>query len=343
MKNNFIHYLHLFLAYTLRIPNEIKEKLPTISKNEGVAKSIFLCLWYVGLKTKLKKMPKDQIHLIIRNYELHKEFDLLCTQYLKKHDSHNVSQLKMLLMPYDKKNLKSATLKFQKEISNAITQRTSKPIKHDKFSHSEALEALTQLKEIFLKESLSLFMISGTFLGAVREKNFISSDYDIDLGFWESEVEISKLVSIIKKYKNFEVKKIDPDGYIIVLKYKSVFIDLFKHYEEDGLIWHATQNHKWWNKKFELSMYEVSGVSFPGPKDFECYLSENYTDWKTKSLFYHFSFDTPNRHYHQSTSSLIYLKSIALRGLNGEQGRYETQMALLELEKNFGIDINVKN
>ncbi len=48
-----------------------------------------------------------------------------------------------------------------------------------------AIFALTELYEVLTEHKITFWLESGTLLGAIREKCFISWDYDMDFGTWE--------------------------------------------------------------------------------------------------------------------------------------------------------------
>ncbi len=339
MKKTFQDIFLNFASILLSIPAELRMKLPVISDNEGFDKAMFIAIWYKLLSLKISKLPNDELHLVMRKYKLVSIFYPLCERYLDEKFNRNVFKLKIRLKPDLVENINEAKTYYQKQISSLIDRKRKVKPKNHSFKKEDALEGLKKLNIYFKENELSLFLISGTFLGAVREKDFISNDYDVDLGFYDHEITTDELVSFLSKNPDFNVKRTGPNGYIVVVKYKTVYFDLFNHYKKNQKVWHSTQIHSWWNTPFDLSEYSLAGEKFLGPQNFNLYLEENYGNWREPSLYYHFSFDTPNRIYNQSASSLVYLATLVERGLPAKDSakRFEVERALEELDKNFDL------
>ncbi len=320
-----------------KAPREVLDSLDKISSKEGFLKVFNLTFWYFALKYNFKIIPKDRVDHDIRKYSLENIYTDLCKKYLENHDNENVWQLYALLNIHDGKVFDELKQRYKTRLNELKKEKKKSSSRDTLFNKTQAQIALRKIVDLFKANQVDLFMISGTFLGAVREKGFISTDYDIDLGFFEESCSFEKAINIIKTDKAFVLKKIDPDEYLFVVSYEGIVIDLFKHYQTDGWVWHSTQAHQWRNKPFELVEYELEGELYLGPKNYELYLEENYGNWRDPSLFYHFSFDTPNRVYHENAASLIFLQRIAEKGLKGKLGRFETQEALKHLKDKFKI------
>jgi len=72
-----------------------------------------------------------------------------------------------------------------------------------------AKEFLFIVEEVFRKHNITIYLLGGVLLGAIREKDFISSDYDIDLGvkekFWEN-LNLLKEVIIDLEKRDIKIK-----------------------------------------------------------------------------------------------------------------------------------------
>ena len=77
------------------------------------------------------------------------------------------------------------------------------------FVINDAIMALSEWNELFAKEKYKWFVISGTFLGLIREGGFLKHDYDIDLGIHSKDFLLNNILEKINKTKNFVIKKID--------------------------------------------------------------------------------------------------------------------------------------
>lgn len=159
----------------------------------------------------------------------------------------------------------------------------------------DAKIALEDLQDVLKRHSIEMFLISGVFLGVIREKSFIAHDYDIDVGIWQ--MDINKLREIFKKNPNFIVKNYDYTGGIQLYHRNGVYVDVFIHYEEKGLFYHDGDYLRWSNTPFALVEYDFLGRKYLAPKDYDLYLRENYgEDYLTpkNQQSYHSFLDTPN-------------------------------------------------
>lgn len=188
------------------------------------------------------------------------------------------------------------------------SQRAQKTIAMDA---DFAREALRDFSEIFPPKDWNWYLVSGTFLGLIREGKFLESDYDIDFGFHAEDFELDRFLKVLDTNPNFTCRKIDyqsnvnidqthtikSEKKLTVLKLvykKRLNIDLFIHHLEGRTRWHGSSFHRWDNSEFELENYNLLGVNVKGPKDFERYLSENYGDWRTPVTDFELATGTPN-------------------------------------------------
>jgi len=179
------------------------------------------------------------------------------------------------------------------------------------------------------------FLVSGTLLGLIREGQLMEHDYDIDLGTLPGGADHGVLARALST-AGFEVKQ--GDGKIVAIDPSGFSVDVFRHYEAEGLIWHGTQIHEWWNTPFELVRSRLHEVDVWIPDDAERYLDENYGEWRHPVAFYNFSFDTPNRRYRQSVQALLYLQRRCVAAI--QQGdRWTVESCARELRENFGVDV----
>jgi phosphorylcholine metabolism protein LicD len=172
----------------------------------------------------------------------------------------------------------------------------------------EIFTHLSYLSSVLKSNNLKHWIIYGTLLGAIREKNIIKHDYDFDLGILYEDVEnILKLNQIISK-DNYTLEK----GFGVVYNinnYKSseseykwrvslklkhddkIIADLYTYKEcEDGFMRRYDPQEKiyyWPNSTFpayfvkELIELEVNGKMFPAPRDPEVLVEFFYgPHWK---------------------------------------------------------------
>ena len=221
---------------------------------------------------------------------------------------------------------------LRRRLHERATRRPAS-MKADRFTQISILrDAVCTLEAASLKP----FLVSGTLLGLVRDGQIMEHDYDIDLGLLPGEGDAQRVVDAMAGNPWFEI---DVQEWKIVLRHKSGFVvDVFIHYERDGLVWHGSEIHEWWNTPFELVRSKLHDVPVWVPDDHDTYLRENYGDWSKPVAFYDFSFDTPNRVYRKSGEALVYLYRRCLKGVKNND-RWSAESAARELRDSFGIDI----
>lgn len=210
----------------------------------------------------------------------------------------------------------------------------SKGARKGDFPVANAKQTLRDFMALFPTDQVPWFVISGTFLGLIREKGFLPHDYDIDLGLFEDQADIPAIRQAILDSDRFVLKKYDhhtsslvpapadpknPEmPYILkIIHVSGVHIDLFLHYRDmegaNRVHWHGSSLHRWNNSAFDLVPYPFYDVTVLGPSDPDTYLSENYGDWRTPVTEFNCTTDTPNldivRH---PIACAIFLKRLAL-------------------------------
>ena len=123
----------------------------------------------------------------------------------------------------------------------------------------------------------------GILLGAVREKNFIKWDWDVELGVFTEEI-FGKVNQVKEKFEKarFKVELVD-------LSFEGFKINLFYH-QNKYTLWGLHNNKEWtqrvsyrFPKKFFDKLDEISfrGQIYSTPNDVEEFLTYVYGDWKT--------------------------------------------------------------
>ncbi len=85
---------------------------------------------------------------------------------------------------------------------------------------SVAVECLSLVSSVFKAANINAFLLWGTLLGAIRDDDFISHDYDLDLGIlWHDEEKLKSLIPklyemgfIICRYKNHSIYSFNYKG-----------------------------------------------------------------------------------------------------------------------------------
>lgn len=157
-----------------------------------------------------------------------------------------------------------------------------------------------------------LFLVSGTLLGPYREGALLTHDYDLDFGVFSDDAALERFARQICSDPRFELqKKFSITNELAAyneyfsgragapLKYSllyrgNVTIDVFVHIRHNGTIYHGTDRNIWLNSSFDLKPWKLNGISYLIPSEPECYLEENYGDWRLPVFDYHCATDTPN-------------------------------------------------
>jgi len=154
-----------------------------------------------------------------------------------------------------------------------------------------AKEGLEKLMYILNKAKIAVWLDCGTLLGAIREKNFIEYDFDIDLGIKIDDVE--KIISLREELKEqdilMESQRYNNVKSACVCIYASkIKIELYVWHKIDTKYRHAMwhDNKGWVFAEVDSIFYDdLDKISFLGkeyfiPKYIDKYLSLLYHDWR---------------------------------------------------------------
>lgn len=197
--------------------------------------------------------------------------------------------------------------------------------RENKFLHFPKLatRALADfIAEMDLQE-LPWFVIGGTFLGAVREKDFLPHDTDIDVGVWASQVDAQTLAQSFRKLEQFTVLKMamkfeifrNSEGSNFIVKQPAclkivhdtgINIDIFMHYPVGQKTLHGSGSLIWENKRFDLASYPLGAHTVQGPADADTYLTEHYGDWRTEQTEYSCVTGTSNIAYVRNLNTISF-------------------------------------
>ncbi len=147
-----------------------------------------------------------------------------------------------------------------------------------------ALTELKQVKDVFNELKIKLFLTHGSCLGAVREKDFINYDSDIDCGCYKDDLDgVILAVQMLRDKYNFKITKVSINDESIAIIKNNVIIDI-DLYKVVGRNW---QSNKTDILKIPYRFLErLEDVDFLGmkikvPNNVEAYLKFQYgSDWR---------------------------------------------------------------
>ena len=219
-----------------------------------------------------------------------------------------------------------------------IKRRFSFKSRPKHFNFTDAAQSMRDLRDTFDKAGVDFFLMSGTLLGAIREKGFIASDYDIDIGIFENQADIPLLYEICENSLLFSIDEIIDNAIVKVKHITGIVIDLFIYFEVDGLQCHRGAVHEWYNSNFELTEIDFLGGKYYIPDNHEHWLTENYGNWEKPVIFYDMSYDTPNRDYvSDSTRGIYYLQERITKSLRKNWNNF-IFMGMHALRDEFQLD-----
>jgi phosphorylcholine metabolism protein LicD len=153
-------------------------------------------------------------------------------------------------------------------------------------------EIMKNVKNVVEEEGVTLYLSNGTLLGAVRQKDFIPWDKDVDMDVLAEELEL--------KYKTIKSKLIQL-GYIVrgVEDYPRMKINVYHGGEKVGILALYLKDqiryrgpYKWPKNFYEdAEKIDFKGITFKAPK-IDQYLIHQYgKNWKTPLKENYFSKD----------------------------------------------------
>lgn len=217
------------------------------------------------------------------------------------------------------------------------------------FSVDDARTALVDLADALPVQQWRWYVISGTFLGIVREGGFLAHDYDIDVGvtFDPQHPEVlDDLVAALRRSPRYVVKKLDDAQTVVevepgrftverapalvkLIHENGINVDVFVHHLEGDRLWHGSSIHRWENSAFDLADYTLAGVPVLGPADADRYLTENYGDWRTPVTQFNCTTGTPNLVITRSFRSVALFLTRLAHFAHGDPGEYARLRATL--------------
>ncbi|MCL9819805.1 tetratricopeptide repeat protein [Helicobacter colisuis] len=319
-------FIDIFLAKYPRCPDATYLKVQILFLMGSSKEAIALLL---GL---LKYSPREKTLIILSKMVENKhDFQKILQIYREKYDISSIT-LKawdyIMDIAIKVEEYEIAKNYYQKKIldKEAMPQKSNKKKKF--FRAYEAQVALEDLSRIFERINIKMFLVSGTFLGCIRNKSILSHDYDIDVGVFEEDMNCKVLENILKEGVFYQ-HEFNKKGIIKLKHINGIMIDIFIHYRDGDITYHLGAKNRWNNAAFKLQKYKFLDGEYYGALDYELYLSENYgNDWRVPKKDFNSILDTPNIEIIDRQGYIVYL----CRLLNN--GGYSNKSKIIaELEK----------
>ncbi|QEM80770.1 LicD family protein [Halomonas binhaiensis] len=243
--------------------------------------------------------------------------------------------------------------------NKTVTKKFKK--RKESFDKRDAYQAISDFRRLMSELEFPWYVVSGTLLGAVRNKDFLDHDYDIDVGIDYDDFDTERFLElangsaerawVVKSTSYCTFREKSESGSVVYyqmekpilikLVHKSgLVIDVFIHIKDGENIWHGSPIHRWDNTLFEITEYRLGEEVVFGAKDADRYLTENYGDWKTPVVEFDCSIDPPNIRYSNTVKSVTYLSKVAYRFL--QCGEIEKSSIYLESMQRSGAIIRDK-
>jgi hypothetical protein len=224
------------------------------------------------------------------------------------------------------------------DLSERFASRATRPKRGDGVDPQQLTTIIDDVLAQLAQAGITPFLMSGTLLGFVREGTFLAHDHDVDLGLLP-DVNLVDVAAALSS-SGLEIQMPVDGQWLVAIHDSGLHVDFFRHDLRDGIFWHQTQIHKWWNTPFRLKELKHEGRSWWIPEHPHRYLDENYGNWDAPVAFYDASFDTPNRHYIDDAQAIRHLHNTCSRALLVGD-RWLVESAARELRDMFGIDVTL--
>lgn len=164
-----------------------------------------------------------------------------------------------------------------------------------RFDEKGAAKALKDLQNIMNEYGKSIFLVAGTLLGYVREKEFLAHDKDMDVGIfaWEDQYDIviACLESKLFIVKTFGLQQNKTYHFRVIHLETNLPIDIFVHHRTNGKLITGIHNSFGYLQKYMYSDFDLKEIDFLGskfhiPNNPEIYLTEAYGEWEKPDPYF---------------------------------------------------------
>jgi lipopolysaccharide cholinephosphotransferase len=165
-------------------------------------------------------------------------------------------------------------------------------VKKYRISETKAIALYQLMKdthEILSKNNINYWIEGGTLLGAVRHKDIIPVDDDLDIGI-RHEDEI-RLQQILPQFEQLGYRVKHNKIYVICGRR---CLDIFVFHQENDKFVHFNQSmyNKYPNDFFydyelyPLKKYKFGSIEVYGPSEYKVYLNRQYPEWDKYAIIY---------------------------------------------------------
>ena len=146
-----------------------------------------------------------------------------------------------------------------------------------------AKESLLLLKEVMDRRGIKFWLLYGTLLGAVRDKNFIAWDNDIDLGFYFDDVEEIYKALLELRTLDFDIFRVTATSAYVQVRRNGVYIDMVLWSRQHETMWRCDEYSEPNDFFSDLVEWPFLDTTFLVPREYEEYLRMHYCGdkWRT--------------------------------------------------------------
>lgn len=192
---------------------------------------------------------------------------------------------KLRLFLRENKLFRHTIYRFVRWVMLAVFKTRERNIK--KFGY----EAVALIDKVAEAVGMPCFAYAGTLLGFIRDKGFISHDFDIDFAMMPQNGKVKEFYIELEKQGFYFERYILFDGRLreFSVRYHEISIDFFARYYKDAskdeFLVYGDKRDDFWSKYIqkaprELLPYQVHGVQTHIPDNYEEMLSGCYGNWR---------------------------------------------------------------
>ena len=333
---NLVFNILVGISRITGVSAQIVNRAKQINMEKQAEYSLGLLIWFIAFKLRLP-IPDYNIYHLIKSEDQSIIADNLLRPCL---DNYRIAKQYYLLKgtSTDDEDFKLYIQQLVQEKVTGTGQTISQ--KPGLLNTDKAFSCLCDTIEILKKNDIKSFLISGTLLGFIRDGHLLEHDNDLDIGLFAEEASTEDIVNLLRQDKSFMA--VYDLGHMVQATHKNgTVIDIFLHYRDKNRIWHGTDIHRWYNTPFKLVEREFTGSMFLVPDPPEQYLDENYGNWHSQTLFWDYSFDTPNQDFADTKKTVFFLVERILEEIQrSHPDRYSIENCIHALSKQFNFDLN---